>query len=60
MWIVFSKNTCNTSPASLLSQIMTEQIQPWYKISDFHEAELEFEARRVEVIHYSFSAKRNR
>lgn len=53
MGIVLSKNTCYTSPASLPSQIMTEQIHLRCKISDFHEAELEFEVRRVEVIRYS-------
>lgn len=56
MWIVLSKNTCYTSPASLLSQITTEQIQPWCKTNDFREAELACEVRRVQVIHYSFSA----
>lgn len=59
MWIVLSKGTRCTSPASLPSQIMTEQIQLWCKISDFHEAGLGFEVRKVEVIHCSFSAKRN-
>lgn len=59
MWIVLSKNTCYTSPVSLPSQIMTEQIQPWCKTSDFHEAEAGFEVRRVQVIHYSLSPKRN-
>lgn len=53
MWIVLGKNTCCTSPASLPSQITTEQIHLWCKISDFHEAELGFAVKRVEVIHYS-------